>query len=589
AVSTVSTADTFLAKLAFLAEAHTYYTANLLEIPDAGYDKSSAERTLTLLRSLFPAAISIEDIAAVAPTFTPGTIDPLDDVVVPEFTATAPVLEMPAIPSSALPSKPNEPEITDPVIPPSPTLPSVTPLILTGITFHEVEGITIPELSASRSVDDLVVPTNNFTFYEQLYSSALLDELQAKLLDNLQNGGYGIEPWDESALFDRARSRELESAMQQTEALIAGAAARGFPYPPGDLTVVLQRAEQDLQNKVSTINRDIALKRADLYVQNRQFTIEQTKALEQILIGYHNSMMERTLNAAKATLEAALKIYDAQVARFNAQLESDKTAASILESRIRAVALQLERARVQMEGTRVENDIQRTYIEVFKAQWHGVEQIINLWKGQLEGAQIAAGIQKLRLEAFHELISAFTAEVQAKVAEFNMYESGVKGQTARTEAFAAEARAYTATVEAAKVRADILIARLKGQIEVANQGLEEYKTEADVYKTNIDAQAQTIDAKTRVYGAQVQGASAEAGAIGEAIRLDLSEKELEMRRNIANANIKLTQAKNELDVLLESLKLRVEAGQAAGQYYTAIVSAAVNSINTLSAIVAQQQ
>lgn len=589
AVDAVSTADGFLAKLSDLAQTNFFFTPNVEQIPDAGFDKSNAERTLTLLRSLFPNAISVSDISALTPTFSQTSIDDLPEVVVPEFGKVAPDLEMPVVPSSVLPSAPSAPSITDPIIPSSPVISLPVAPVFTGIKFPETPSIEIPTFTTTLPIDDLVTPTNNFTFFEQLYTSALLDALQAKLLDNLQNGGYGIEPWDESALFERARSRELESAMQQTEALIAGAAARGFPLPPGDLTVALQRGEQDLQNKMATINRDIALKRADLYVNNRQFTIEQAKSLEQILIGYHNSMMERALNAAKATLEAAIEIFKAQVLRFNARLDAYKAEGTVFEARVRAALAQVEIFRVQMDGKRIEADIQRVQVEVYRAQLEGVQSVINLYKTQMEAAQVRANIEKLRIDAFQALVQAYTAQVQAKVAEFNMYEAGVKGQTARMEAFAAEARAYTATVEGAKVRADILIARLKGQIEVANHSLEVYKGQLEGYKTDISAQAQTIDARARVYGSQIQGASAEAGAIGEALRLDVTEKDLEMRRNIANADLALNGARITLDGLIASARSRVEAGQAAGQYYTAIVSAAVNSINTLSAIIAQQQ
>ena len=208
AVDAVSTADGFLAKLSDLAQTTFFFVPNVQQIPDAGFDNGNAAATLALLRSLFPNAISVADISAAKPTFTPSHIDDLPDVPVPDFTKTAPELEFPPTPSTTMPTKPVPPSIRDPVIPQTPTIPAVSPLTLSGSTFHPVEGFVIPELESSRSIDDLVAPTNNFTFFEQLYTSALLDELQAKLLDNLQNGGYGIEPWDESALFDSARSRD---------------------------------------------------------------------------------------------------------------------------------------------------------------------------------------------------------------------------------------------------------------------------------------------------------------------------------------------------------------------------------------------
>ena len=123
-----------------------------------------------------------------------------------------------------------------------------------------------PSLSAFATVvvpdflsANLDPPTSVFSFNEAAYESALLDAQKAKLLDNLTNGGYGIEADDEVALFNRARDREVENALTRVDEVGRNMAARGFPLPPGELAVHIDRAWQDMQNKASGVLPDIIL------------------------------------------------------------------------------------------------------------------------------------------------------------------------------------------------------------------------------------------------------------------------------------------------------------------------------------------
>ena len=215
-----------------------------------------------------------------------------------------------------------------------PAAPTLNPL--------QVIAVTIPQLLSS----DLLAPTNTFQYYEGVYDRMLLDPLRAKLLYDLQNGGYGIEVTDELALFNRARDREVEAAMSRIETAARDMAARGFPVPPGELAVTIDRAYQDMQNKVSSVSRDITLERAKLYVDNRQFTIREVRELETVTVGLYNSIQERALNVAKLTVEMSIAIYNAQVNRFKLALEAAKISADVQVAELQA---QVEEAKANME------------------------------------------------------------------------------------------------------------------------------------------------------------------------------------------------------------------------------------------------
>jgi hypothetical protein len=247
--------------------------------------------------------------------------------------------------------------------------------------------------------DDLLVPSNTFTFYEQLYSSTLLDATKAKLLDDILNGSYGIDPTDEIALLNRARDREVELAMTRIDQAGRDLAARGFPLPPGELAIQIDRAWQDMQNKVSDASRDITLDRSKRYVDARQFSIVQSRELEQILIGAHLSVQERALNTAKAAMEFSIAVYNTVVERFKARLQY---ATSVVDTEFKQSQAESERAKTfvanyQGQIAAYEANLRRL-IEASRLQ-------VELYRGDVEANR-----------AYNEALNA-RANLQVKVLE----------------------------------------------------------------------------------------------------------------------------------------------------------------------------
>ncbi len=206
-------------------------------------------------------------------------------------------------------------------------------------------GVTIPEFLSS----DLLPPSAAFQYAEDAYVSVLLDPLKAKLLDNLVNGGYGIETADEIALFNRARDREVEAMLSKVSEAGRAMAARGFPLPPGDLSIQVDQAYRDMQDRVSDASRDIMRGRSAVYVENRQFTIREVRELENILIAFHNAIRNRALDVARLSVELAVAVYNVQLARFKLRLEAAIGAADI---EVKQLQIQAEQAKVNIEGFR---------------------------------------------------------------------------------------------------------------------------------------------------------------------------------------------------------------------------------------------
>lgn len=277
--------------------------------------------------------------------------------------------------------------------------PSVDTSAITGppeaptIDISAIQDIALP-------ADDLLAPTHQFEFFEVAYSSILLDPLKTKLLNDLQNGGYGIEPADEAALFQRARDREVELATTRVDGAGGWMAARGFSLPPEEQAMHQERAYQDMQNKLSGLERDLSIDRGKRFVENRQFTIREVKDVEQILIGFHNSVQERSLNVARAAGEFAIAIYNALVARQRVRFESAKLAADVQAQRIQAEAARAQAIIEVFRGkiAAYEADLRRL-VELTRAQVELYRGDIDANRALTDGLISRATLQQKVLEA----------------------------------------------------------------------------------------------------------------------------------------------------------------------------------------------
>lgn len=157
-----------------------------------------------------------------------------------------------------------------------------------------------------------IAPTAPVISFEDI-DETILDQISAKLQSDLTNGGYGIEPNDEAALWQRDRDRETQQATAEVDEVTRRFSEGGFSMPPGALFDAQDKALASAANKISSVNRDIAIKRADLYFNARKFAIEHGTTVERVLVEIHRAVTEQ------ANVMTAL--YNSQIAKYRADIE----------------------------------------------------------------------------------------------------------------------------------------------------------------------------------------------------------------------------------------------------------------------------
>lgn len=576
-------ADAFINQVSNLANTEFAIDVTSGVAFEVTHDSASAAAALTALKPTRPTFASVAATTLpTAPTIDDVDLDPVE---IPVFTDAAPILNIPSAPDPISITEPTAPTISDPVYPTAPTIDLPVAPTLTTVNVPSPPSIELPYFTASAPLDDLVTPTNNFAFAEQAYQSALRDALVAKLMDGLESGGYGIEPADEQALFERARSREMDTMAAESDNVVSDFAARGFPLPPGEMTVVLAEVQQRAYDKVSATNREIVLERSRLYVENRQFTMREVRELETVLMQYHTAFMERALNASKATLDASISIYNTQVARYNARVQAYQTEAQVYESRIRAALSQVEIYKAQIAGAGLAVDIQKSLIDAYRAQLGGVQSLVDIYRARMEAANIQATVDRTRMDAFRARIDAYGTQVQAKVAEFQAFEAQVRGEVARMDGYRATVDAYRARADAAKSKAEVQISQVAQQTERARIQLAAYQAAVETARLALEVQTRTISGQAEIYRADAAVAETAMNALARSYELQNRERETNIRWNLGVQDSRVKVAIAQLDTLRASAQLRLDASKYGAEFYRTVVASTLGSINTLAATI----
>lgn len=575
-------ADAFLADLLAITDVSFSDGFNIDDLLPDGYNYAE-DPGITF--PVFSTPQPIIDTSTLPPPEAPApsVFSPVEAVAIPELTVASPVLDIPVPPSSTLPTSPGDaPEFVTPDIPAAPVLDMPTVPTFDSLVLPVPPSFDLPTFDLALPSDDLIVPSNTFEYFEAPYDSALLEPLKAKLLNDLLNGGYGIDTNDEAALVQRVRDRELVIALGGIDELSRQHAGRGFPLPPGQMVVRQDRAYQDMQDKVSGVSRDIYLERGKLYVENRQFTITEVRSLETVLIGFHNSVQERALNVAKATLESSLAIYDALVKRYGARLDAYKTGAAVFESRIRAELAKAEIYKTQMEGTNLVLQSQRNLVDIYRAQLAGLEATVGIYRTQMDAAAIRSQIERNKLDAFRSRIEAYTAQVQAKVAEFGMFRARIEGEQAKVSIYESQIRAYLGQVSAAETTSRVQVNRLNAEVAQASARDTSFRTTVAAYETNVRRLLDSGRLKVDIFRAAVDQNRALTDGYKSNADIRVSQIERTTQQNIQISHLAIENAKAKLGAAVEGLRFRTASTQYAAEKFYGQLTALIGTINTLA-------
>lgn len=586
AVTAMNNAVTYSNNAVAAIQALQAYTGANIPTPpfiSGSADSYQIEAIALAALPLTPGLASYDGINAPArPSNTTFSVPSIS--AIPMLSVVEPIIVLPVAPSSTLPAAPGAaPAFNAPAIPDKPviTLPAVP--TFAAVTIPVADAVSIPIFIATTDFGDVTAPTDRFEWGETEYKSAMLDEVKRKLLYDLQNGGYGIDEADERRLWDRAREREVVSAQTRLDELARLHAARGFDLPPGALYAQQQDAQQEALEKSSTLSRDIASKRADLYVENRKFTIQAAREVEDMLIRHAGTVAERALNAAKATVEMGVAIFNAQVAKYTAKLEAYRVYAAAYESQVRAALAGVEVFKAKVEGARLTVETQKLYADVYLTQIQGATALIGMYETEMRAAQVSASIEQIKLEGFRTQVSAYAEQVRARVAEFDMFEAQIKGELAKVEIYDVSVRAHNTRLAGIEVEARVADTKSRVEIAQSAEKLDVYRSDIESYKAQIAAVSEEVRAQLDKYRSEITGYAAYMDVFKSTSSLRVTSDEANARISVSNNTIIAEDLRSRVALLNQALLGAGNIGNGSASAMASIGSAWASSVLGLTA------
>lgn len=219
-------------------------------------------------------------------------------------------------------------------------------------------------------------------------------------LVGMMTGGMGIPAAVEDQLWERDRARTLKENARARDTLLDTFATRGYPVPPGALSMQLQMTNADAQDTIAQQSRDKAIKQVDVLIENIRTSAQVAfsgsgEAGTQLLSDASDagkSLLEDTAAATRLTVE------DAREAATLLLNDSARAADTLMEN-VRSTLQSMVNLRTQ-------------------AIQAASDYIKTLFLPAEMGADVARTVTSAEAQASEAVVRLYSAEVQA-VSAFN--------------------------------------------------------------------------------------------------------------------------------------------------------------------------
>ncbi len=429
---------------------------------------------------------------------------------------------------------PDQPVVTTPEFTaPTPYMSMPLPTDLAG----QMQGwyhTAAPEfISMVRGHVDDELGRMNPEFHTQM---ARIEAQLTKYLD----GGTGLNPAVEDAIYARARGKGDAEARRVRDQALVDAATRGFTMPTGALLSATQQARQAGADANARAASEIVVMQAEMEQKNLQFAVTTSTGLRTSMVNAMLSYMQNlgTLNGqaleyAKGILGAVVETYNAAAKVYAIQVDVLKTKVSVYEAQIKAMLADVSRYQAEIAGETSKAQSNQARVQAFTALVQANQSQVQAYKTKVEAEIAKASLQKLKVEVFQAQVQAFEAQVRAKASEWQGYTAAWGGEVAKVAAFKAEADAYTAQVQG-------------------------YSAGVAAKSAAAQAQAMTNEARAKQYAAELAGYSAGVEAAGKVATTELENNRQEIVAFQAEATAKTAELNSYIEYYRAAGQIGVE-------------------------------
>lgn len=504
----------------------------------------------------------------------------LPGITIDSFNEQPPELLLPGAPTISYGTAPVVPALRDVPVPDAPeiTLPALPTLVQVntvpfgGVDLHEDWLTSLGD----RPTLSIVQPTPFSYAPGEKYASDLLANLQALMAERLR-GGTGLSPAVEQALWDRARSREVQTSLANEAEVMRASEALGFQLPSGVLAAQMREVQQDYYDKVSTLSRDISIKQADLEQQNLKDTITTGIQLESQLIDYSYKLEQLAFDAARTAADNAVQLYNAAVGQYRALLEGYQAYASVYKTIIDGQLAKVEVYRAQLQGESQKVEINNALVQQYKAQIEANMSVVEIFRAQVNAAQTLVQLEGAKVGAAGEQIRAYVAQVNAETAKVEAYKAGIQAEATKIDIYRVKASAFSAKTGAQAEYARALISRYSALAQAK-------ASEWDAYRAKVATEGTRIDALARQNATLLDAYRAVAAAVEAQSNMAARKWESNIKQYEASQTLTLQTSRANADAIIATRNAQLDAAKAGSQVFAQLTGSAYQMMHAQASV-----
>jgi hypothetical protein len=182
---------------------------------------------------------------------------------------------------------------------------------------------------------------------------------------------------------------------------------------------------------------------------------------------------------------------------------------------------------------------------------------------------------------FRAQVDMYLAQVQAKRAEFDLYNARINSDIAKSQAFESEVKAYITQVEGARLRLDFSRAELERDIAQNKAKMDKFEIEYKAYLSDLDGQLAFIKSQSEIFSTEALAFNTDAAQANEVAKLELERMRVEAQQRFKAVDVVIENARIKLAELLATKDLQKNANAIVGDYTRTGVGQALQSINSL--------
>lgn len=493
-------------------------------------------------------------------------------VAPPTFNGTMPVAPLRVAPRPLTAVAPVGPPDLDPVVVPDlPDIELPTVPTLRDIDLPMAPTINLPTFAGVRPDFAISIPQNTFGFSAQNYSSALLDKIRSRISVML-DGKPGLPDAAARQMRDRAFASVDQQGLRAEQEAIEEFAARGFSEPDGVLRRKLAEVRQNNQNQRNSLSRDIYLQDVQIAVEDLRFAVAQGVALEGQLMSNFLATQQLAFDAAKATVQIAIDIANAEIAVANLELSQYQADAQIYRDLIQAELAKIEIYRAQLEGKRLIGELNQQDVAIYSERVRAVLALVEVFNARVGAAKAQADVNVARVQAFGETVRAYGTLVDAKRTEWDAYGKQLEADMMPFRRYELETQIFGNRIDIWGKTNTNLIDQKRLRLSERELDITAYRARLDRVNAAIEAEARRFDALARKYGANA-----------DMYRADAAIEQVVSEGNARPFELALRQEQSRVDIELKNAELRINQADKIASLILAAKQAIAQIGSTLSA------